>query len=957
MLQKVQDIPSQDFSGGLNTISDIFKLERNQSPNLMNVKVNFDGSIEKRLGTSTTNSVLLTGSANSQFTGGIAQSISNQLVAYWKLNEISGSRYDSYGSHILTDLNTVAYTDGRIGNAALFRRAQSEGLLIIDTSSLSTGDVDISWAGWIYLNSTNENTIFAKRDYDEKTILLLHGSGPNGSTTILDSSINNFSVAANSGAQISTALSRFNLSSLYFQGTSGFVSVSNNGIFNLAGSDNRWTWEGFVRFGLVDTTVRAGLFSLNLDTANRAGLFWNGSAQQLWFQVINSNTTNVDFRRLWAPQTGAFYHVALVRDGTAIQTWIDGTTLGTSTSSTATFPSIGSDMTIGRAVDSGNVFQYHSGWIDEARITMGKARYVTTGNFTAPSTEFTTQSQYEYWCYVNTDRIVTFRAASGGTLGLTYSHQVQANSFGALSTANWYHVVGWHDTANNFLGVSVNLSVNTAEILGGIRASSAPFTLGTLSNSTYAFMDGRIDEFGVWRRVLTTSERADLFNSGSGVTYSKGFDQYPWASFDFGATGTRWLTVAAGTGIYASSNLGVNFVTIYTAREAGYQYFERSKNILVGCSDVYDSPLVWSGSSGTSMFLLNNSAPLCKYAVNFQGFLILLNSRDRKRGFHYEDENTQLTGDWADSFDLPSSADDEITGAIVLRKKLYVSTRYKLFRVTFVGGNPDWSYLEIKDFGYVPRTIKKVSIKDIGEIVIGQSAERRIRLFDGADDRIISDNVENDNGMCDFALEKISYAGSGLTTSFAEFDPNDLVYKLCCTLGASSTQTTHFLNFDPRAQAFYPDSNRPFNTMTVAESGGRQYLMALDRSGFCHIVNSGNLDREKVAIDEVYDSALLFQKTPSQLSKSQRIEFYFDVTSSNNVYYYDRIDFSSIFERRETFKVLNTESVMQLVKSYDIPMFQNVYQYRITSSSGTSNSWRLNRADYLVSPAGMGRNQ
>ena len=957
MLQSVDNNPSSDFSGGLNTISDIFKLEPDQSPNLMDIKVNFDGSIEKRLGSSTTNSVAFTGSANSKFTGGIAQTISNGLCAYWKLDESIGTRKDSYGSNDLTDLNTTAFSDGRVGQAAAFKASNSEGLLRLDTSSLSTGDVDITWAGWLYLNSTAERTIFAKRDYDEKTVLLLHGSGPNTGTTILDSSFRNFSITANSGAQISTAKARFNLSSLYFNGSSSFLTVSQDTAWLLGGSDNRWTIEGWVGFGRTDTAgIASGIIGQS-DGSYMWGLTWNNSAAtnsmgQLIFQAFSAGVKLIDYRRSFAPDSSSLYHIAVVKDGTALLSFANGVTLGAATNTTVTIPNIGSTLLIGRAVYAGSGYVYHSGWIDEARFTNGIARYSTTGNFTVPTNEFVTQKEYEYWCYVNSDAIVTLRASSDG---LTYT-QLQATSFGAIGTATWYQVVAWHDTGN-FLGLSVNLSVNTAAFVGGLRAGSAPFTLGCVSNATAMFMDGRIDEFGVWRRVLSASERSDLYASGSGVTYSLGFDQFPWGSFDFGATGTRWLTVAAGSGIYASSNLGVNFVTIRTSRTGTYQYFERSKNILVGCSDAYDDTLYWTGSAGSQMVLLNNSAPQCKYAINFQGFLILLNSRERKRGFYYEDENTQLTGDWADSFDFPSESDDEVTGAVILRKKLYVSTEHKLFRVSFVGGNPDWSYLEVKDFGYTSRTMKKLTVKDAGEVVIGESIDRRIRLFDGSDDKIISDNVENDNSMCDFALQKVSYAGSGLTTNFAEFDANDQVYKLCVSLGLQSTQTTHFLNYDPRAEAFYPYSNMPFNTMTMAQSANRHYLMAFDRSGFCHILNSGNLDAGKVAINEEFESPFLFNETPSRLSKSQRLDFYFDVTSSNNLYFSDRVDFSSVFMARETFRLLNNESVVQIVKNYDVPSFQNVYQYKLSSSSGTSDPWRLNRADYFATPVGIGRNQ
>jgi hypothetical protein len=50
------------------------------------------------------------------------------LVAYWKLDETSGTRFDSAGSNNLADNNTVGFAGGKIGNAASFVAANSENL-------------------------------------------------------------------------------------------------------------------------------------------------------------------------------------------------------------------------------------------------------------------------------------------------------------------------------------------------------------------------------------------------------------------------------------------------------------------------------------------------------------------------------------------------------------------------------------------------------------------------------------------------------------------------------------------------------------------------------------------------------------------------------------------------------------------------------------------------------------
>jgi len=79
----------------------------------------------------------------------------NDLVAYWKLEEASGTRFDEVGSNDLTDVNTVTQAVGKVGNAAQFTRANTEHLEIADNTDMSTGDIDFTFALWIYPDVVN----------------------------------------------------------------------------------------------------------------------------------------------------------------------------------------------------------------------------------------------------------------------------------------------------------------------------------------------------------------------------------------------------------------------------------------------------------------------------------------------------------------------------------------------------------------------------------------------------------------------------------------------------------------------------------------------------------------------------------------------------------------------------------------------------------------------------------
>jgi len=72
------------------------------------------------------------------------------LVAYWELNEESGTRVDSHASLDLTDNNTVLYSaSGVQGNAADFELSNSEYLSRASEAALQTGDIDFTLGAWV----------------------------------------------------------------------------------------------------------------------------------------------------------------------------------------------------------------------------------------------------------------------------------------------------------------------------------------------------------------------------------------------------------------------------------------------------------------------------------------------------------------------------------------------------------------------------------------------------------------------------------------------------------------------------------------------------------------------------------------------------------------------------------------------------------------------------------------
>ena len=58
-----------------------------------------------------------------------SSTLSTGLLAFWKMAETSGTRYDETANNEdLTDNNTVSYATGKVGNAADFEASNNEYL-------------------------------------------------------------------------------------------------------------------------------------------------------------------------------------------------------------------------------------------------------------------------------------------------------------------------------------------------------------------------------------------------------------------------------------------------------------------------------------------------------------------------------------------------------------------------------------------------------------------------------------------------------------------------------------------------------------------------------------------------------------------------------------------------------------------------------------------------------------
>ena len=86
--------------------------------------------------------------------GSVISPLLDTLIGYWKLDEATGTRFDSHGTNHLADVNGVGQAAGQLGNAALFSTANATVLSHAPNSDLGLGtNTPFTFSCWVYLNS------------------------------------------------------------------------------------------------------------------------------------------------------------------------------------------------------------------------------------------------------------------------------------------------------------------------------------------------------------------------------------------------------------------------------------------------------------------------------------------------------------------------------------------------------------------------------------------------------------------------------------------------------------------------------------------------------------------------------------------------------------------------------------------------------------------------------------
>jgi hypothetical protein len=195
---------------------------------------------------------------------------------------------------------------------------------------------------------------------------------------ILDNAeMNNLETVGN--AQISTAQSKFGGGSMLFDGSGDTLATLNTP--NLRVGSGNFTIEFWVYFNAVSGNPYLMMCG---NAGATTGFYWylNGSNNR-WELYIGSTAQTLQAAS--PPATGQWYHVALVRNGSALTMYVNGSSVASATNSSWT-DETANPFYIGSYLGSN---YYLNAYIDDLRITKGYARY--TANFTPPSAPFPTQ--------------------------------------------------------------------------------------------------------------------------------------------------------------------------------------------------------------------------------------------------------------------------------------------------------------------------------------------------------------------------------------------------------------------------------------------------------------------------------------------------------------------------------------------------------------------------------------
>ena len=203
----------------------------------------------------------------------------------------------------------------------------------------------------------------------------------------------------------------------------GSTKLSSNRLLEVHGAESN---EDF-RLSNGSFTIEFWAYIADTSNSSFVGLFENSPARRSWMFEARSNQalrfewwTDGSSGTTLTANTGSFirerwHHFAVVRNGTALNIYVDGTSVANTTTSDTFYENTIEPLTIGGIFQSGALTQDINGFISNLRIIKGEAIY--TANFTPPTSELTVTSNTVVLACQSPGN--TFQEATGKTIVAT----------------------------------------------------------------------------------------------------------------------------------------------------------------------------------------------------------------------------------------------------------------------------------------------------------------------------------------------------------------------------------------------------------------------------------------------------------------------------------------------------------------------------------------------------------
>ena len=174
---------------------------------------------------------------------------------------------------------------------------------------------------------------------------------------------------------------KFGSGAMYFDGTTGAPLIVPYNVSNFYFGSTNFTIEGWIN--TTSASIVEGIIGQSTgDGVSTIGWRILLSSGSLIFNYVANGSTSVSVTHQTTLSTNTWYHIAVTRNGTAINVFLNGVICSSPGSYSGTIVGSGSSVYIGYCSSGSSIVPFN-GYMDDLRVTNGVARY--TSNFTPSS--------------------------------------------------------------------------------------------------------------------------------------------------------------------------------------------------------------------------------------------------------------------------------------------------------------------------------------------------------------------------------------------------------------------------------------------------------------------------------------------------------------------------------------------------------------------------------------------